>query len=234
MVLCSTRFVAQHVEPTSPGIQVEIWMSNQDKICASIAWQTLAIQFWTIAIHRPWNMFKKHLFLLLPNSREMLNQIFQLGSRWFLPFPTGGSNALLWTDLDSSQGLEHAKQHESLMLFNLGLSQNIPQIHSFLQKEISLYCAEELAYHSISVSIVEPKQGGVQKQWTYEHSSYTFQLQARPSSTLQGMLAWTPQKICFGHDPRFSKPPRGLISDSKSSISQCGHMILTAIYARCW
>lgn len=134
-------------------------------------------------------MFKKHLFLLLPNSREMLNQIFQLGSRWFLPFPTGGSNALLWTDLDSSQGLEHAKQHESLMLFNLGLSQNIPQIHSFLQKEISLYCAEELAYHSISVSIVEPKQGGVQKQWTYEHSSYTFQLQARPSSTLQGMLA---------------------------------------------
>lgn len=76
-------------------------------------------------------------------------------------FSTGGSNALLWTDLGSSQGLERARQHESLMLFNFGLSQNIPQIHSFLQKEISPYCAEELAYHSISVSVVEPKQGGV-------------------------------------------------------------------------
>lgn len=40
-----------------------------------------------------------------------------------------------------------------------------------------------------------------------EHSSYTFQLQARPSSTLQGMLAWTPKKYALGMTPDFPNLP---------------------------
>lgn len=71
------------LEPTSPGIQVEIWMSNQDMCFHRLTNPCNPI--WTIAIHRPWNMFQTSLFVA-PNSRGMLNQIFQLGSRWFLPF----------------------------------------------------------------------------------------------------------------------------------------------------
>ena len=147
------------LEPTSPGIQVEIWMSNQDMCFHRLTNPCNPI--WTIAIHRPWNIFQNISFCCSQQSRNVESNLPTRIPMVSAIFSTGGSNALLWTDLGSSQGLERARQHESLMLFNFGLSQNIPQIHSFLQKEISPYCAEELAYHSISVSVVEPKQGGV-------------------------------------------------------------------------